>query len=251
MTAIMEIVRFNLKPGVTDAEFLVAAERFSHEVSPSVPGLERRELLSTGERSYILNARFTSMEHFTAAPAVIGSHPVADAFTACIDFDTFEIETHTIVQSVDIGMLRDDPIGLVPLILAADEGTSYDWSKDHVVVKTPLELTGGRVTLVTDILKSGFHLPRHRHNRMVEIFHILDGEATFGFDSGTTIATTGMTISIPRGAWHEVSSATGARLLTIFTPGGFDHYLAELAALSKTDIQDESIVQALGAKYDL
>ncbi len=86
---------------------------------------------------------------------------------------------------------------------------------------------------------------------MVEIFHILEGEALFVFDHGTTIATAGMTISIPKDAWHEVSSANGARLLTIFTPGGFDHYLAELAALSETDIENESIVKALNSKYDL
>jgi hypothetical protein len=60
-----------------------------------------------------------------------------------------------------------------------------------------------------------------------------------------------MTISIPKDVWHEVSSVNGARLLTIFTPGGFDHYLAELAALDASDIEDEAIVKALGHKYDL
>ena len=118
-----------------------------------------------------------------------------------------------------------------------------------VVVKTPLELTSGRVTLVEDTLKPGFHLPRHRH--MVEIFHILEGEAIFEFEDGTAIATTGMTISIPKDVWHEVSTVNGARLLTIFTPGGFDHYLSELAALSEQDIQSEAIVKALNERYDL
>lgn len=251
MTAVLEIVRFRLRDGVTDTDFLTAADRFSREVSPSVPGLERRELLSTGEHSYSLHARFTSREHFEAAPAAIGSHPAASAFSACIDFDTFHVESHPMVQSVDLTSNTADPVGLPPLVLAADEGTSYDWSKDHVVIKTPLELTGGRVTLVEDTLKPGFHLPRHRHRHMVEIFHILEGEAIFEFEDGTTTATAGMTISIPKDVWHEVSTANGARLLTIFTPGGFDHYLAELDALNEEDIQSEAIVKALNERYDL
>jgi quercetin dioxygenase-like cupin family protein len=251
MTAVIEIVRFRLRDGVTDTDFLAAADRFSREVSPTVPGLERRELLATGDHSYTLRARFTSQEHLEAAPSAIGSHPAARAFSACIDFDTFHMESHPIVQSVELTTNAADPVGLGPLILAADEGTSYDWSRDHVVVKTPLELTGGRVTLVEDTLKPGFHLPRHRHRHMVEIFHILEGEAVFEFEDGTTPATAGMTISIPKDVWHEVSTVNGARLLTIFTPGGFDHYLAELAALSEQDIQSEAIVKALKEKYDL
>lgn len=252
MTALMEIVRSQLRQGVAGADFLDAADRFSREVSPSVPGLERRELLANGDQSYTLLARFTSRVHFDAAPAAIGSHPAADAFSACIDFETFTIETYDIVQSVDLISNATDPgASPPPLVLAAGEGISYDWSKDHVVVKTPLEFTGGRVTLVEDTLKPGFHLPRHRHHGMVEIFYVLAGEALFKFDDATTTATVGMTISILKDVWHEVSTVNGARLLTIFTPGGFDHYLAELAALDATDIEDEAVVTALAHKYDL
>ena len=175
----------------------------------------------------------------------------AAAFSAFIDFDTFQIESHPIVQSVELTSNTADPVGLAPLVLAAHEGTGYDWSNDRVVVNTPLELTDGRVTVVEDTLKPGFHLPRHRHRHMVEIFHILEGEAIFEFEDATTTANTGMTISIPKDVWHEVSTANGARLLTIFTPGGFDHYLAELAALSEHDIQSEAIVKAIGERYGL
>ena len=45
---------------------------------------------------------------------------------------------------------------------------------------------------------------------------------------------------------HEVTCPDGARLLTIFTPGGFDQYLAELAALSPAERDDADRIRVLG-----
>ena len=72
-------------------------------------------------------------------------------------------------------------------VIRPGEGLHYDWTKDHIVVKTTLSLTDGRVTVVEDTLKPGFHLPRHHHKRTVEIFYVLDGEFTLVFDDETVI----------------------------------------------------------------
>jgi hypothetical protein len=40
MAALTEFVRFQLRQGAAEADFLAAADRFSREVSPSGPGLE-------------------------------------------------------------------------------------------------------------------------------------------------------------------------------------------------------------------
>ena len=82
-------------------------------------------------------------------------------------------------------------------IIASGKGQDYDWANDHIFVKTTLDLTGGRVTFVEDTLKPGFHLPRHYHKEMIEIFYILEGEIEFKFDDATVIAVPGMTINIP------------------------------------------------------
>ena len=62
------------------------------------------------------------------------------------------------------------------VIVPSGQGENYDWSQDHIFLKTPHDLTGGRVTVVEDTLKPGFHLPRHYHKAMIEIFYILEGE---------------------------------------------------------------------------
>ena len=136
-------------------------------------------------------------------------------------------------------------------IVAAGGGPEHDWSQDRIAIKTPAEMTDGRVTVVEDTLKPGFHLPAHHHRSMVEIFYVLDGEVTFVFGDETAIATPGSTVTIPSNVSHEVSCLAGGRLVTIFTPGGFDHYLAELAALTPDELGDADRIRELGERYDI
>lgn len=136
-------------------------------------------------------------------------------------------------------------------IIPAGQGREYDWSQDRIHVKTPAAVTAGRVTVVEDLLKPGFHLTRHHHRGMVEIFHVLDGEIHFKFDDELVIATPGMTLNIPAQVWHDVKSDKGGRLLTIFSPGGFDQYLSDLADLSPAQLQDEGFLTALAERYDI
>ena len=136
-------------------------------------------------------------------------------------------------------------------VVGPREGPDYDWSQDHVSVKTPVAMTDGRVTVVEDTLKPGFHLARHYHRSMVEIFYILDGEVTFAFDDAVVVATPGTTVNVLHGVRHEVTCEAGGRLLTVFTPGGFDRYLAELGGLSEAQLADADLVVALGNRYDI
>ncbi len=135
-------------------------------------------------------------------------------------------------------------------IIPANHGPDYDWSKDHIFVKTHSTLTDGRITLVEDTLKPGFHLPRHYHKAMIEVFYILEGEVVFAFDDETAIATPGTTVNIPPGVIHEVTCAQGGKLLTIFSPGGFDRYLEELTRLSAAQLEDTALLQSLAEQYD-
>lgn len=136
-------------------------------------------------------------------------------------------------------------------IILPGEGKSYEWAKDHVHVKSTLDLSDGRVTLVEDRLKPGFFLARHYHKKMIEIFYILDGVVEFKFDDETVSATPGTTLNVPPDVWHEVRSTEGARLLTIFSPGGFDSYLEELVSLGESQYGDADFMKRLAEKYDI
>jgi quercetin dioxygenase-like cupin family protein len=136
-------------------------------------------------------------------------------------------------------------------IVLPGQGKSYDWSKDHVFVKSVWSLSDGRVTLVEDLLKPGFFLGRHHHKKMIEIFYILEGAVEFAFDDETITATPGTTLNVPPEVWHEVKSPHGARLLTIFSPGGFDRYLEELVALTEGQYADAAFMKRLSEQYDI
>ncbi len=136
-------------------------------------------------------------------------------------------------------------------IVLPGQGKSYDWSKDHVLVKSTLDLSDGRLTLVEDRLKPGFSLARHHHRKMIEIFYVLDGEVEFVFDDESVIALPGTTLNVPPNVWHEVRSTGGARLLTIFSPGGFDKYLEELVAMPESRYADADFKRDLSERYDI
>ena len=136
-------------------------------------------------------------------------------------------------------------------IVPPGEGPAFDWSQDRIVIKAPLDLSDGRVTVAEDSLKPGFHLPAHRHRSMTEIFYILEGEVTFTFEDEILTATPGTTVSVPAGVSHDVACPLGGRLLTIFSPGGFERYLAELAGMSVDELNDPKVVGELGERYDI
>jgi quercetin dioxygenase-like cupin family protein len=135
-------------------------------------------------------------------------------------------------------------------VVSSGQGQNYDWANDHIYVKTTQGLTGGRVTVVEDTLKPGFHLARHHHKQMTEVFYILEGEVLFKFDDEVVLATPGATVNIPPNIWHDVSCEKGGKLITIFTPGGFDMYLQALASMSQEQFADEKTMTNLAEQFD-
>lgn len=136
-------------------------------------------------------------------------------------------------------------------IVLPGQGKGYDWAKDHVFVKSTLDLSDGRLTLVEDRLKPGFFLARHHHRKMIEIFYVLDGQVEFSFDDETITATPGTTLNVPPDVWHEVRSPEGAKLLTIFSPGGFEQYLEDLVSLTEGQYGDAAFMRRLSESYDI
>ena len=135
-------------------------------------------------------------------------------------------------------------------VIESGGGPSYDWANDHICVKTTCDHAEGRVTVVEDRLKPGFHLARHYHKKMTEIFYLLEGQVSFNFKDETVVASRGMTVNIPPSVIHEVMSETGARLITVFSPGGFDKYLAEMARMTEAQFADAALMRKLAERYD-
>src|SRR5262245_22830250 len=132
-------------------------------------------------------------------------------------------------------------------------GPSYDWTRDHTFVKISAADSGGAFTLMEDNLKREFALGLHMHKRHAESFYILEGEVNFWIDGAWMVARPGTCIHIPPGVQHALDLPPGGtgRMLMIYQPSGFDQYLAELAALTPAQIEDEALTKRLDEKYDI
>jgi len=60
--------------------------------------------------------------------------------------------------------------------IASGEGENYNYSQDHCYIKLSSRDTNGELCIVEDTLKPGFHLKRHHHKVMTEVFYMLVGE---------------------------------------------------------------------------
>ncbi len=136
-------------------------------------------------------------------------------------------------------------------IVLQGQGENYNYSQDHCFIKVSSRDTNGELCMVEDTLKPGFHLGRHHHKIMTEVFYILEGEVEFIFDDGKVLSKPGDTITVPPGIWHEAKCPEGGKMLTIFKNGQFDLYLEKLSQLSDEDFADASKMEEINAQFDI
>lgn len=131
------------------------------------------------------------------------------------------------------------------------EGENYNYSQDHCYIKLSSRDTNGELCLIEDTLKPGFHLKRHHHKIMTEVFYMLVGELELVFDDETIILGEGDTISVPPNVWHEAKCEDGGKMLTIFKNGQFDIFLVQLSTMSEEDFSNQELMKSISAKFDI
>jgi mannose-6-phosphate isomerase-like protein (cupin superfamily) len=75
----------------------------------------------------------------------------------------------------------------------------------------------------------------------------------FRLGSEIRILRPGTTLHVPPNIPHGLRVLNGqpARLLMLYSPGGFDQYLAEMKKLTNEQFEDEEFMKALDQKYDI
>jgi len=131
------------------------------------------------------------------------------------------------------------------------EGENYNYSQDHCFIKLSSRDTNGELCIIEDTLKPGFHLNRHHHKVMTEVFYILEGEMELIFDKETIVLREGDTITVPPNVWHEAKCENGGKMLTIFKNGEFDIFLEQLSTMTADDFSNEELMRSFSAKFDI
>lgn len=131
------------------------------------------------------------------------------------------------------------------------QGENYNYSQDHCFIKVSSNDTNGELCLIEDKIKPGFHLKRHHHKIMTEIFYMLEGEMELIFDDETIQLKPGDTITVPPNVWHEAKCKGGGKMLTLFKNGRFDVFLQQLSTMTENDFSDAQRMKSLAAKFDI
>lgn len=131
------------------------------------------------------------------------------------------------------------------------QGKNYNYSQDHCFIKLSSKATDGQLCLIEDTLKPGFHLNRHHHRVMTEVFYMLEGEMELVFDDETIVLREGDTVTVPPYVWHEAKCQDGGKMLTIFKNGQFDIFLEQLSAMTEEDFSNKELMKSVSTKFDI
>jgi len=110
-----------------------------------------------------------------------------------------------------------------------DEAPAY-WMQDIFwVMLADAADTGGRWSMMEQLLPKGSGPPPHKHPWSDETFYILDGSISFFIDGEVTVAGKGSFVNVARNTRHafRVDSDT-ARFLNGYTPASMEAMIAEL-----------------------
>lgn len=124
----------------------------------------------------------------------------------------------------------------------------YDAESSYRLL-VPSAATAGRFSVIELNEGPGYQTPWHRHDAMEERYYVVEGTLTVQDAGGTRDYPAGSYITIPPGAAHAQGNRTGTpvKLLLTITPGGFEQFFVDRAALYTTTrrgdpaFQDEMI----------
>jgi mannose-6-phosphate isomerase-like protein (cupin superfamily) len=109
-------------------------------------------------------------------------------------------------------------------ILSKDEGQPFWYLGGLMNIKLGSEHTGGKFSLIEELIPVGTATPYHIHHNEDEVFYILEGEAEFVLDGRLIRANKGMLLLLPRNIPHgfRIVGEQPVRLLNMLYPSNFE-----------------------------
>lgn len=140
------------------------------------------------------------------------------------------------------------------LLHGPGEGERHEVGPAEVVIKATAEDTGGGLFLSEAILPAGMPgPPPHRHERMTDMFYVLEGTLTVLVEDDWRELQAGTFVCAPPGVVHTFRNDSDApvRFLNLSTPGGWEHYMRDLAEAVSSDGMTPEVIASLAARHDV
>jgi quercetin dioxygenase-like cupin family protein len=122
-----------------------------------------------------------------------------------------------------------------------------------VTIKATGEDTGGSFYLGEVLIQPGFAgPPPHVHERLHDMFYVLDGTLTVRLGEETLELAPGSFACVPPGTVHTFSnrSEQPVRFLNFNTPGGWENYMRDLAEALAAGSPTPEEISKIASRYD-
>lgn len=122
-----------------------------------------------------------------------------------------------------------------------------------IVIKATAADTAGSFFLSETIIEPAFPgPPLHRHERLHDMFYVLDGVLTMQLGAETHEITAGTFVCVPPGVAHTFSnpSAEPVRFLNFNTPAGWEDYMRDLGKAAAAGPLTPEVIGRIASRYD-
>jgi quercetin dioxygenase-like cupin family protein len=135
----------------------------------------------------------------------------------------------------------------------AGEGERDTAGSSEILIKATGDETGGTFFLSESTIAPGFPgPPPHRHERLVDMFYVLDGVLTVRLGEETHQLGAGSFVCVPAGVVHTFSNPSDSpvRFLNFNTPAGWENYMRDLAEAAKAGPLTPEVIGRVASRYD-
>jgi mannose-6-phosphate isomerase-like protein (cupin superfamily) len=122
-----------------------------------------------------------------------------------------------------------------------------------IVIKATGDDTAGSFFLSETTVDPGFPgPPPHRHERLHDMFYVLDGSLTIRLGDEIHDIGPGTFVCVPPGVTHTFSNTSSApvRFLNFNTPAGWENYMRDLGNAAKTGPLTPDVIGRIASRYD-
>jgi mannose-6-phosphate isomerase-like protein (cupin superfamily) len=140
------------------------------------------------------------------------------------------------------------------LVVGKGEGEAHSFGPSRVTIKAGGDETAGSFYLGEGEIEPGFPgPPLHFHERLHDMFFVLEGRLTFQLGDRTVEAMPGTFVCVPPGVRHTFSNRSDqpVRFLNFNTPSGWEGYMRDLgAAFATGEPPSQETIGRIASRYD-
>jgi quercetin dioxygenase-like cupin family protein len=139
------------------------------------------------------------------------------------------------------------------IVLQRGEGERHVAGNGEVLIKATAADTANSCFLAETKIHPGFPgPPLHRHEKLHDMFYVLEGTLTMQLGDDTRPLQPGTFVCVPPGVPHTFRNDSEApvRFLNFNTPGGWENYMRDLGRAAKEAPLTQQRIGEIASRYD-